>query len=142
MNEINMNKNYDFVNPKEIMQKIKDPDFCNILGELMPIYSTSDLMREIADLSSKDKNVNMIGIGSFSFKDSYIFNYLPKNKKETTQIAYQRGTQIGSKLMEELFICKEDVMFSNFTSFKASSLTNKESFFIKSNSFNLPFAIE
>lgn len=100
MTEINMSKNYNFVKPKEIMQKIQDDDFCSVLGDLVPIYNTSDLMIKIADLSSKDKNVSMIGMGSFSFKDSYVFNYVPKNKKETTQIAYQRGTQIGSKLMD------------------------------------------
>lgn len=114
MNEVNMNKNYDFVKPKEITQKIDDADFRNVLGKLIPIYNTSDLMVKIAELSSKDKNVNMIGMGTFSFKDSYIFNYLPRSKKETTQIAYQRGAQIGSKLMDYNLIVVDNKHANSF----------------------------
>lgn len=113
MNRIDM-RNYSFIKPKDLNSKISDEDFYNVLEQLIPIYSTSDLMTEIGKLHGKDKHISMIGLGSFIYKGSYAFNYLPRNKTLTADIAYERGSQIKSDLMDYSFAIVDNKSANSF----------------------------
>lgn len=110
----------------EVKNQIEDVDLYTALRELMTIYKTSDFLAKIADLQEENQNIKTTKTGSFTYKDKIIFNYIPRDKIESSRIAYERSRQIGSELTSDYEFAVIDNSIAN--SFSLIKLNNNETF--------------
>ena len=79
----------------DIKHKITDAHLLDILGEVLPIYSTSDFFLKVASLGNYSRDVTVTGMGRFQYRDKVLFQYIPRNKAESAKCIYERCRQVG-----------------------------------------------
>lgn len=81
---------------REVKDKIADPKLLELLGEVMPIYNTSEFYVKVAGLGSVFPDVKVTGMGSFQYQNRILFQYVLKRKVEATKEIYEACRKTGS----------------------------------------------
>lgn len=80
---------------RDVKHNITDPHLLDVLGEVLPIYSTSDFFLKVASLGNYSRDVTVTGMGSFQYREKVLFQFIPRNKAENAKCIYERCRQAG-----------------------------------------------
>jgi len=98
---------------KELIPHIGEA-FANALMEIIPIYNTSEFLKEMHQLPYKYNEFKQVSLGRLSYQDEYLIGYLDKLKVKSAYASYYAGYELKSPLMAYEFLVFDNKHANSF----------------------------